>query len=1505
MSVKRRLSGYAGMRIDWPHIRSIDSSVSNDFDDVLRGLVTGLNQPYLIRGFRIQIPTAAVPATSLQIEVADSAVLHSSATESGTILTVAAGEATQVLDSSNVRVSGSFQNGVINYVSLDYRRTTSDDTIDQTAGWSASQKVEFQRTAPIGRTLDYRFVINTTGFSTNLPLYIVKTTSTGAVESITKASGGLFRLGSGGAVPDANYSFAFRNLSNSSAPNPRQEWVSSNPNLNSMSVEPADPSSAFDYGDWSIRNLKEWMDAMMTRIKEVSGSQYWYMDTNSVTTGNYNAKDVWFDSGAGSALTGAGYLSYNFILESSNPTSGAFQSYYTDNTVGQGHSYVKGASSGVSASITSFNANQLVINSMTTGSFSYGETLYNRRKYYFNSTFNQLLDDVQGANRVANFSQKNVTPSGSQSVTSWSYTGTLVTLNVASTAGLSVGQSIFVLGLSCTSNAPNGVFMIKNLTATTITYSAMYAPTGATGGAATTGNTNQSKHPFLPSYSISQWSYVGANITVTAPNHNLTLGQTVVISGLQSTTNAPNGRYVLTSVLSSTFTFTAASTPTGTPTVASNAKVRYDSRTFNLTIEGADQPDYNKINVSCTALDDCNFTYIVDTSALPTISFATGPIEFDGIVAQSIVQDPVKVTYIQQVLGEIIVTTAVPHGLSAASSVSFIIFGDSQNSPYIRQYSNVDIIYVSTTQFKILNAGLAAYSDYNNTSQAQGTFVRFANNPYAGPIAWDQDIVIKSIVGDLRYTIPHAALAEGTPLANQFNTNGLTGTAYLQDGEVMYVELERNKSVTSGAYWSCGGGSSAIVGAQLPEDTLGSPLVAGDFVKFENETDAFWLRIDSIVTSLGTSSIYLKTDQDLSPDINQRPSKTGRLVYAKGTYSNVQVAQHHEVPSHPDVYWLGVRRDNGSLKSKVYFRALELEVGETRQVNDNEPSNLLIYTGAGNEAAINPNYTQIQASGPYQSTDTLSVDSIEQSTRIVVTNRSPELGWQIGDILEQGLNSFIVKHIVDGRTIVIKDSVASMVTGAITYRRNNYILEESDSLTLGLRKEDRDLGRINTALSRPIYDESFVVTRMTVSAGATQIQSGDYIYINSGNVNAPTALAWVLHGTANVNRTIENVSIVMPGGHVSMPANTILVALLEGSFSNGATLHQNGVSTGRTISDASAPTFTQPTIAGGTSNDGVEMVLPPNRRTQVKGGGAYIVWPQYSYYKSSIDPLLANEELMVVINDTIREAETDYHETYSGPRAKIRIRRDLPANTRIRCRTMTSFGSALTAKSGGVSLQIAYDGGNSIVTSGLLAPVYIDASNKSLGGASAMGQKLIGSLVLDGNYSGSIINGLFGPTDKQFIIGNESNKPKEAWSALQAVKSHSSHPASAAQTITGAGTSVGAGSYIIPSTNVTLAPNQTVRVEAKFTAKKQTGFAGATFRVEGCFYHDGTNVVQADSSLTELHGAYGEAIPNSVNIGYIASLQTSGTSILPTVYGVSDPVEWAVTMNWQIVGASS
>lgn len=139
MSVKRRLKFYSGIRVDIPHIRSLESSISYDFDSALRGIITGANSPYVVKGFDI-VNVIGLQSSNVQIAVADSVILHSTASESGTILQVPSTTPDETLNAVNSKVTGSFQNGVINYVALDYRRVTDQDSIDQTAGWSPSEK---------------------------------------------------------------------------------------------------------------------------------------------------------------------------------------------------------------------------------------------------------------------------------------------------------------------------------------------------------------------------------------------------------------------------------------------------------------------------------------------------------------------------------------------------------------------------------------------------------------------------------------------------------------------------------------------------------------------------------------------------------------------------------------------------------------------------------------------------------------------------------------------------------------------------------------------------------------------------------------------------------------------------------------------------------------------------------------------------------------------------------------------------------------------------------------------------------------------------------------------------------------------------------------------------------------------------------------------------------------------------------------------------------------------
>jgi len=86
--------------------------------------------------------------------------------------------------------------------------------------------------------------------------------------------------------------------------------------------------------------------------------------------------------------------------------------------------------------------------------------------------------------------------------------------------------------------------------------------------------------------SISSWSYVTTTITInTATAHNLLNGQEVRINGLVATTNIPQGIYTIASIVDTdTFTFTAADTPTGTPTVSSATVSSGDLKVFGKFI---------------------------------------------------------------------------------------------------------------------------------------------------------------------------------------------------------------------------------------------------------------------------------------------------------------------------------------------------------------------------------------------------------------------------------------------------------------------------------------------------------------------------------------------------------------------------------------------------------------------------------------------------------------------------------------------------------------------------------------------------------------------------------------------------------------------------------------------------------------------------------------------------------------------------------------------------------
>lgn len=194
--------------------------------------------------------------------------------------------------------------------------------------------------------------------------------------------------------------------------------------------------------------------------------------------------------------------------------------------------------------------------------------------------------------------------------------GTTVTCTTTNAHGLTVGDAIYVVGTTATTNAPNGSWVVVTTpTVNTFTFVVLLAPTGtitASAGATATlyprpygsvvhrpfdgGVTFTAGYPYSgnqlirqtrryfryqsgkgiqfstgtclkPLFFLDSISSAGTTVTVTTKiPHNLGVGATIYVTG--STDNAYNGVFTVTSIpTDTTFTYTA----NATPLVAGNA----------------------------------------------------------------------------------------------------------------------------------------------------------------------------------------------------------------------------------------------------------------------------------------------------------------------------------------------------------------------------------------------------------------------------------------------------------------------------------------------------------------------------------------------------------------------------------------------------------------------------------------------------------------------------------------------------------------------------------------------------------------------------------------------------------------------------------------------------------------------------------------------------------------------------------------------------------------------
>ena len=119
----------------------------------------------------------------------------------------------------------------------------------------------------------------------------------------------------------------------------------------------------------------------------------------------------------------------------------------------------------------------------------------------------------------------------------------------------------------------DGTYMIDSVTSTSIVYTCRYTYTSSTGTIFNPNTTNAYQGYLYTGAAItmSGATYAGSLITVTTTHaHGLAIGNEIALTGSTASTNAPNGSWIVCTILSPTvFIFNAGATPTGTLNVTS------------------------------------------------------------------------------------------------------------------------------------------------------------------------------------------------------------------------------------------------------------------------------------------------------------------------------------------------------------------------------------------------------------------------------------------------------------------------------------------------------------------------------------------------------------------------------------------------------------------------------------------------------------------------------------------------------------------------------------------------------------------------------------------------------------------------------------------------------------------------------------------------------------------------------------------------------------------------
>ena len=265
MAVLGRLLVTSAERLDLPDFLSIDSYVQGDLKYLMKSFV-GDTKPFILKGFDVINPNNAIGTQNISIAVANSVVYYPGSS---------AGPYFHGLPEGNLLAAPlipELRKNSTNYVYLTL--TTIDTAKDTRALWDPDREGgtggEFTQDVNTETVLTAIVNVSVSSFPDNTIPVCKVVVGSNFITSITDARDMMFRLGTGGLNPNPLNKYNW-------AKQPTSAYARKEPNTTMSNALDPNP---FQGGDKNIQSLKEWMDAVMTKLGELGGTAYWYEDTS-------------------------------------------------------------------------------------------------------------------------------------------------------------------------------------------------------------------------------------------------------------------------------------------------------------------------------------------------------------------------------------------------------------------------------------------------------------------------------------------------------------------------------------------------------------------------------------------------------------------------------------------------------------------------------------------------------------------------------------------------------------------------------------------------------------------------------------------------------------------------------------------------------------------------------------------------------------------------------------------------------------------------------------------------------------------------------------------------------------------------------------------------------------------------------------------------------------------------------------------------------------------------